>query len=232
MNKKKLLILDDDKRICELLERGLASDFDVTTTQESAEAYKLATESTPDILLLDIFLKDGNGIELCASLRKNPKTKKLPILIFTGDGSIERMLETYEVGADDYLEKPIDLLVIRARLKARIMRSEEMAKSNTMIEGEFKLHPDSLEVEYKGEFRRLSLIEFDLLALFFTHFNQKISREDILKSVWKNVLVSERTVDVHISSLRKKLKGFNLSIRSLYGNGYLMRNDQGEKEQG
>lgn len=231
MNKKKLLILDDDKKVCDLLERGLANDFEVITTQKSEEAYRIATEDTPDILMIDIFLKDGNGIELCESLRKNPKTKKVPILLFTGEGSVEKMLQTYEVGADDYLEKPIDLTVIRSRLKARLLRAEEMAKSSTIAAGDLKLHPDSLEVECKGELRRLSLIEFDLLVMFLAHLNQKISREEILQVVWKNVLVSERTVDVHVSSLRRKLKGFNLSIKSLYGNGYMMRPTQGEKEE-
>jgi len=114
-------------------------------------------------------------------------------------------------------------------LKARVLRAEEMAKSSAISAGELKLHPDSLQVEYKGEFRKLSLIEFDLLVLLVANLNKMVSREDILKAVWKNVLVSQRTVDVHVSTLRKRIKGFDFSIKSLYGTGYMIKPGPAEK---
>lgn len=222
MFKKNLLILDDDARICSLLEQGLADEFNVKTTQDIEKAYHIATKEHSDILLLDIHLKTGNGLELCEKLRKNQITKKIPILIFMGQGSKEKMLASFDLGADDYIEKPVDLVVLKNRLNARIARSKDMGNENSNFEN-LKLFPERLEIELNGKLIRLSEIEFDLLRIFLTNPNKNISREEILNTIWKDTQVSERSVDVHISSLRKKLDDFNYAIKSLYGSGYILK---------
>lgn len=222
MFKKNLLILDDDARICSLLEQGLADEFNVKTTQDIEKAYHIATKEHSDILLLDIHLKTGNGLELCEKLRKNQITKKIPILIFTGQGSKEKMLASFDLGADDYIEKPVDLVVLKNRLNARIARSKDMGNENSNFEN-LKVFPERLEIELNGKLIRLSEIEFDLLRIFLTNPNKNISREEILNTIWKDTQVSERSVDVHISSLRKKLDDFNYAIKSLYGSGYILK---------
>ncbi len=222
MTKKKLLLLDDDPRVCDILSQGLSQEFEVMTTDDCDIAYRVAVKNPPDILLLDIQLKAGNGIDLCEKFRSNPLTKKIPILIFTGHGSTDNMLKSYDVGADDYLEKPIDLVVIRKRLHSRLKRVQDLCNDGLAF-GNLKLFEERLEIELDGKTHKLSNIEFDLLRIFLTNPNKNISREEILKTLWSDIQVTERTVDVHISSLRRKLKDFNHNIKALYGSGYILK---------
>lgn len=220
--KKKLLILDDDIRICEVLSQGLSNDFEVMTTHDVDIAYRVIIKNTPDIILLDIHLGTGSGIELCKKLRDNQLVRNIPILILTGHGTTDKMLQSYDVGADDYIEKPVDLVVIKARLNARLRRVQELANTGTSF-GNLKVFSERLEIELDGRSQRLSEIEFNILRIFLSNPNKKISREEILKTIWNDTRVEERTVDVHISSLRRKLKDFNHNIKALYGSGYILR---------
>jgi DNA-binding response OmpR family regulator len=220
--KRTLLLLDDDPLIRDVFRDGLADDFVVTVTDNADDAYRAAVETPPDVLLLDVHLKRGNGIELCQRLRRNPLTRKIPILIMTGYGNTENMIASYEVGADDFIEKPASLKVVRTRLLARVRRVQDLTNSGAVF-GNLMLHPERLEVEIGAKSFQLSKTEFDLLRVFLTNPNQKISRQEILKSVWNGVKVTERAVDFHISQLRQKLIGFSHSIESLYGRGYILR---------
>ncbi len=222
MNRKKLLILDDDVRLCEILAQGLSNEFDVTITHDPDIAFRIIMRAAPDIILLDVHLGVGCGIELCKKLRTNQLAKNIPILMLTGHGTTDRMLQSYDVGADDYIEKPADLVIIKTRLLARLRRIQELSNSGETF-GNLRLHPERLEVELDGKGQRLSEIEFSLLRIFLTHPNKKITREEILKTIWNDTRVEERTVDVHISSLRRKLKDFNHHIKALYGSGYILR---------
>jgi DNA-binding response OmpR family regulator len=226
ITKRTLLLLDDDPLICEVFRDGLADDFVVTVTDDVDEAYRLAVKTQPDALLLDVHLKTGNGIELCQRLRENPLTRKMPILIMTGYGSADNMIASYEVGADDFIEKPVNLKVIRARLLARVQRVQDLTNSGTLF-GNLKLYPERLEVEIGEKLFQLSETEFDLLRVFLANPNQNISRQEILKTVWNNAQVTVRAVDFQISQLRQKLVGFNHSIKSLYGRGYILRPSNG-----
>jgi two-component system, OmpR family, phosphate regulon response regulator PhoB len=222
MMKRTLLLLDDDPLICEVFCEGLADDFVVTVTDDVDDAYRLAVKTPPDVLLLDMRLRTGNGIELCQRLRDNPLTRKIPIVIMTGYGNADNMIASYEVGADDFIEKPVNLRVIRTRLLARVQRVQDLTNSGALF-GNLKLYPERLEVEIGEKIFQLSETEFDLLRVFLANPNRKISREEILKTVWKGVQVTKRAVDVHISQLRQKLTGFNHSIKTLYGRGYILR---------
>lgn len=220
---KKLLLVDDDKNLCEIFKQGLSNQFEITTTDDADIAYRIATKNPQDIILLDLHLKDGDGIELCERLRKNQMTKRLPILIFTGFGSPEKMLSSYSVGADDFIDKPVDLQVLATRLNARLQRCRDISSGATVDFGNMKLNSDSHEFEIDGKVTSLTEIEFELLRMFLTNPNKKITREEILHTIWQDVKVTERTVDVHVSMLRRKLKNFNHTIKSIYGSGYILR---------
>src|SRR4051812_4702293 len=115
MIKQTLLLVEDDQVLCNLLVQGL-SEFEITATEDADIGFRIATRNQPSIMLLDIYLKAGDGLELCQKLRLNPLTHKIPILIFTGKGSTENMLAAYGVGADDFISKPVDLDILKARL--------------------------------------------------------------------------------------------------------------------
>lgn len=222
MSKKNLLIVDDDKTLCELFELGLSSSFNVSSTDDADIAYRIATKNPPDVILLDVQLKKESGIDLCQKLRQNPLTTKIPIFMITGLGTTENMLKSYSAGSDDFIEKPIDIDHLSNRLTSRLKRIEELSQFGSSY-GNLKIYPERSEIELDGHTHKLSEIEFDLLRIFLTNPNKKISRDDILKAVWNDIKVTERTVDVHVSSLRKKLKNFNHTIKSMYGSGYILK---------
>lgn len=220
--KKNLLLVDDDKFICEVIEQGLCSDFNVLSTDDSDVAFNIASKSIPDAILLDIYLSRDNGIDLCKRLRANDVTRKVPVFIFTGNSTTENMLSSFEFGADDYLEKPIDLKTMKGRILSRIKRLKDLTNSGPSF-GNLKIHQDRNEIDLDGRVQHLTVIEFNLLNIFLNNPNQKISREEILETVWSDAKVTERTVDVHVSSLRRKLSGFNHTIKCLYGAGYILK---------
>jgi DNA-binding response OmpR family regulator len=222
MEKPKLLLVDDDLALADVISEGLAKSFEVITTSDVDIAFRVALQNQPDGILLDIHIKDQNGIELCNKLRSNLVTKRIPILIMTGHGSREKMLSSYDVGADDYVEKPIDIGVLENRLLSRLKRVGDLSIKPKAI-GNLKIFPERSEVELNGRTHHLSQTELSLLRLLLSNINRNVTREEILKSLWTDATVGERTIDVHISSLRRKLKDFDHQIESLYGSGYILR---------
>lgn len=222
MAKKKLLLLEDDLFTSDILSQALSDEFEIIHTDDTDVAFRIATKNSPDIMLFDVHLKTGNGIELCKKVRENPISRKIPILIFTGQSNTEKMLRSFDVGADDFIEKPIDVEVLRKRLHARLRRVKDFAGDEQSFE-DLKIFPDRQEMEVNGKVHKLSETEFSLLQIFITSPNKKIQRDEILKAIWKDVQVTERTIDVHICSLRRKLKESNYNIKALYGSGYIFR---------
>jgi len=220
--KKKILIVDDEVLLGETFAEALADLYETITTTDPDIAYRIATQNQIDALLLDVNLGTSNGIDLCEKLRQNPLTQKIQILLMTGFGNKESLISSYRVGADDYIEKPIDISELKIRIHSRLKRVESLVGRSDSI-GNLKLFFDSNEVEIDGKKIQLSPIEFSLLKLFVINVNKKITREEILNTVWSNTKVEERTIDVHITSLRKKVKDFNHHIDSMYGSGYILR---------
>ena len=225
---KKLLVVDDDIHLGELIADALEGEYNVVCASDSEQAYRIATKDAPDIIVLDVHIGNENGIDLCQKLRASQLTKKIPILIFTGHSSSEKMLKSFDVGADDYIEKPVNIEVFKNRINARLRRNKEIT-SESVVFDDLKLFPERFEIELKGKVHKLSEIEFNLLRTFLLNPNKKISRDEILTTVWNDVQVTERTVDVHISSLRQKLKDFDHTIKALYGNGYILRPNSNSK---
>lgn len=223
--KKKILIVDDEVLLGETFAEALADSYETIATTDPDIAYRIATQNQIDALLLDVNLGASNGMDLCEKLRQNPLTQKIQILLMTGFGNKESLISSYKVGADDYIEKPIDINELKIRIQSRLKRVESLVGRSDSI-GNLKLFFDSNEVEINGKKIQLSPIEFSLLKLFVINVNKKITREEILNTVWSNTKVEERTVDVHITSLRKKVKDFNHHIDSMYGSGYILRSSK------
>ncbi len=221
-DKKKLLIVDDEEIICSHLSAELADLFDVKYSTQVDQAYALATEDSIDAILLDINLGIDNGFEFCERLRDNALTKNVQIFLMTGFGNKKSHLQSYRVGADDYIEKPIDIDELKIRLSSRLKRLEAITGVSNNV-GNLKVYFDRNEIELNGEVTQLSLVEIKLLKVFLSNVNKKVTRQDILKAVWPDARVEDRTVDVHVSTLRKKIKNFDHQIQSLYGSGYILK---------
>ncbi|MBX3040843.1 MAG: response regulator transcription factor [Bdellovibrionaceae bacterium] len=218
----RILIADDDSSIRDLLSETLAHDFQVIAVENGEEAYLAAKRERPDLIILDVQMPVRDGIWATAQIRSDEATRHIPVLILSSRRTVEEKLEAYDVGADDYLEKPFTMAELRAKVQAKIRRLEERRPKNLEL-GNLKLSPSKMEVEVEGKAYGLSVLEVGLLSYFLQNVDTVLPRREILVHVWKDVSVSDRTVDAHIVSLRRKIADFDHEIVTVYGAGYALR---------
>jgi DNA-binding response OmpR family regulator len=219
---KHLLVIDENTAVTDFIRDGLAHAFSVFATIDVIQAYDYAAKNCPLAVLVDMKAELSSEFGLCRRLRDNALTRHIPILMMLEEFSLTSMNQAYERGSDDYISKPVNLSELELRLKAHIRRAEESVPRHPIV-GNLVLVPERHEIKLDGKTHRLSPLEFQLLRVFILNPNRSISRNELLKTVWQDVAVSNRTVDVHVSSLRRKLAGSDFAIDSIYGSGYILR---------
>lgn len=217
-----ILLIDDDHEIQDALQSALSNEFEILTGNDGEEGVRQADSHAPDLVILDINMPGKNGIWACEQLRSSQRTRHIPIIVLSSGRDIDQKLAAYSVGADDYLEKPFTFAELRAKIDAKIRRIEEKIPRE-IARGNLTLFMARMEVEVDGRRVSLSVLENRLLAYFLTNPDEVLPRQQILMNVWKNVNVSDRTVDAHIVSLRRKITGFDHEIVTVYGAGYSLR---------
>jgi two-component system phosphate regulon response regulator PhoB len=226
MTKAKLLLVEDDMALTELLifhfER---EDFNVKHTADGEEALLLAQENPPDLVLLDWMIEGLSGIEVCRRLRRIPDTANIPIIMLTARGEEEDRVRGLETGADDYVTKPFSPRELVARVGAVLRRVRPALAGETLKQGDLEMDPVSYKVRRDGDAISLGPTEFRLLRHFLEHPGRVFSRERLLDAVWgHDSEIESRTVDVHIRRLRKALnKGDKPDIiRTVRSAGYAL----------
>lgn len=219
-----MLIIEDDKNIQKLLEINFSSEnFQVFQAFEGRQGLQKAQELAPDLIILDINLPGMNGIELCKSLKDNPKTKGIALIMLTvRKDEIDRVLG-FELGADDYVAKPFSPRELILRVRAVLRRKEERITATKLEAGEISLDENNFEVKVSGKNIALTATEFKLLKYFLANKNRLLTRENILNNVWgyeQSADIDTRTVDAHIKSLRKKLSAKKAKLTTIIGMGY------------
>lgn len=225
---KTVLIVDDEPDIIELLRYNLQKEgLAVLTAHNGKDAVQIALERIPDVVVLDVMMPEMDGFEVCLVLRANPQTANIPVLFLTAKaGEIDEILGL-ELGADDYIQKPISPRLLITRIKAQIRRSAQRIKTETITAPEV-LVIDALEINRQNYTVRVDGMEFffpkkefELLALLASNQNKVFDREFLLRRIWgESVHVIERTVDVHISKIREKLGEYSHYIETVKGIGY------------
>jgi len=204
--KPRILVVEDEASISEPLAEHLERDgFDVEVASTLEAAREAFHRIEPDLVLLDVMLPDGDGRDLCRDIRKE---SEVPIIMLTARGEeIDRVLGL-ELGADDYVVKPFSARELTARIRA-IMRRGRASERKTAIEiGELRLDPSARTLTKSGEPVELAAREFDLLLMLMAHAGEVVKREDIMDEVWDpHWFGPTKTLDVHISWLRKKIEG-------------------------
>ena len=209
---KRILIIEDEKTLCEKLAHALRQEgMRVDTALDGESGLALAQEKPPDLLLLDIMLPGLDGISICRILRRNPETAQIPILMLTARGTEVDKIIGLETGADDYVVKPFALGELLARVRALLRRAREATSSDTdHLEGAgVRVNLLSRRCFRNGVELQLSNKEFDLLVELMRNPNVVLSRDLLLTKVWSYEYVGERevrTVDVHVRRLRIKLE--------------------------
>lgn len=220
--KSEILIVDDEQDILDFLQYNLEKEgFSVSTATSGNHALEVAPKIKPDLILMDVMMPDRDGIETCMELREMREFQNTVIAFLTARNEDYSQIAGFDAGADDYITKPIKPRVLVSRVKALLRRKkEENSTSSDRIEMEdLKIDLDRYSVEFKGESLELPKKEFELLVLFAAKPGHVFSRDTILARVWGDeVVVGERTIDVHVSKLREKLG--NQSIKTIKGVGY------------
>jgi two-component system alkaline phosphatase synthesis response regulator PhoP len=216
---KKILIADDEPDILEILEFNLkAEGYEVATAKNGDQALEKAKTFQPDLIMLDIMMPGKNGIEVCNLLRMLPAFKKTLIIFLTAMSDESTEIKGLESGADDYLTKPVSTKVLSSKVSALFRR---LTKENTGVVqvGDLMIDREKYIVRYHGEDIVLARKEFELLSLLASKPGKVFLRNEILNQIWgTEVIVGDRTIDVHIRKIRQKL---NLDcITTVKGVGY------------
>jgi len=203
----KLLLVEDDQALAELLEYRFANEgYDVRVTADGDEALIYASEETPDLVILDWMIEGTSGIEVCRRLRRDKATAHVPIIMLTAREAEDDRVRGLETGADDYVTKPFSPRELLARVSAVLRRVRPALAGETIEAGDLRLDPVAHRVERRGRPLRIGPTEYRLLKFFMEHPRRVFSRSQLLDAVWgTDSEIEERTVDVHIRRLRKAI---------------------------
>src|SRR5690625_3452899 len=218
----KILIVEDDKDICEILEFNLSNEgFEVECAHSAEEGLEIL-DSSHNLILLDVMMGEMSGYKMAEKLRK--ENNNIPIIFLTAKDTENDMLTGFSVGADDYISKPFSIKEVIARVRAIIKRNsikEDETPNKHVIFKDFIIDHQLKEVIIEDEKIAFTKTEFEILALLVKSPETMFTREEIINGAWdKNTHITDRTVDVHISRLRKKLGKYAPLITNRTGFGY------------
>ena len=228
----KILVVDDEQDICEILQYNLETEgYEVVTANSAEEALELPLQEY-GLILLDVMMDEMSGFQMARKMKDNPATAPIPIIFITALEGEDNMVKGLNIGADDYITKPLSMKEVKARVRAVLRRA---SVSNQHPEGKGAFPTSDHQISYEGitldlnaklatldgEHLSLTKLEYEILSLLLQHPGKVFSREDLLKYCWpQDVLVLDRTVDVNITRLRKKIGRYGQQIKTRVGYGY------------
>ncbi len=227
----RILIVDDEQDICEILQYNLETEgYEVVTANSAEEALELPLHEF-SLILLDVMMGEMSGFQMARRLKDSPATTQIPIIFITALDGEDHLVKGLNIGADDYIAKPLSMKEVKARVRAVLRRTAHAFSQ----QGDTPLTASENRIGYEGILLDLNVktvtldgeelvctkLEFELLAFFLQHPGTVFSREDLLKYCWpQDVLVLDRTVDVNITRLRKKIGRYGKQIKTRVGYGY------------
>lgn len=224
MPKERILVVDDEEDLVELIKYNLTKEgYRAAGVGTGEEAIRRARTDLPDLVVLDLLLPNVDGLEVCRSLKNDARTKHIPVVMLTAKGEEADMVTGLEMGADDYLAKPFSPRVLIARIKAVLRRRQTQVndEGSPITVGEFVIHPGRHEVTISDQPVDLTLTEFRLLQFLAQRPGWAFSRAQIVDAVkGEDYPVTERSVDVQVAGLRKKLGDNGTRVETVRGVGY------------
>lgn len=226
----KILVVDDEQDICEILQYNLENEgYEVDVANSAEEALQLPLADYA-LILLDVMMAEMSGFQMARRLKDVPDTAAIPIIFITALDDEDNMVKGLNIGGDDYIAKPLSMKEVKARVKAVLRRSASTNKPNesskeqadTILYDGITLCLDSKTATLDGNDLPLTRLEFELLSLLLQNPNRVFPREELLKRCWpQDAYVLDRTVDVNITRLRKKLGSYGNQIKTRIGYGYI-----------
>lgn len=226
---KKILIIEDDEHIIELLKFNVENNgYSVMTATDGHDGLEKALNELPDLILLDLMLPGIDGIDICNKLKNKDRTKTIPIIMLTAKGHESDKILGLELGADDYMTKPFSVRELMTRIKVVMRRYNHETTKESMdkiVVGDLEIDNDQHEVKKNGQIIKLTLKEYQLLEYLAENRGKVLSRNALLDRVWGYDYFGEtRTVDVHIRHLRKKIDDEQAKIiETIRGVGYKIK---------
>lgn len=223
-NNSRILVVDDEQDLCEILKFNLETEGYVVETANSAEEAMTMDISSFKLLLLDVMMGEMSGFAMAKKLKENPTTANIPIIFLTARDTENDTVTGFNLGADDYISKPFSIREVLVRIRAVIRRTNETddhTEPKILKYQGLEMDLDRKKVLIDGEDVPFTKTEFELLHLFLSEKGHVFSRQELIDKIWpKDVLVLDRTVDVNITRLRKKIGRFSKCIVTRLGFGY------------
>ena len=223
----KILVVDDESDICEILQYNLETEgYEVATAYSAEEALELPLQEY-SLILLDVMMGEMSGFQMARRMKDNPATAQIPIIFITALDGEDNLVKGLNIGADDYIAKPLSMKEVKARVRA-VLRRSALSRQTVMPLDHNKIVFEGIALDLNtktatcdGRDLVFTKLEFELLSFFLQHPNKVFSREDILRYCWpQDVMVLDRTVDVNITRLRKKIGRYGKQIKTRVGYGY------------
>ncbi len=219
--RQKILVIEDNPDTRRFLQVMLGREFEVLVAENGLDGIAIARSQCPDLIVLDVIMPVLNGYDTCKRLKSDPDTQAIPVIFLSGKNTTAEITYGLSMGAEDYLPKPFDHRELMARIKSRLLRSR-LSTSPKVKVGKLEIDPINRTANYDEQPVPLTLTEYDILRLLASRNGVVVSRSEIMKEIWKDSApaTTDRTIDVHIRSLRKKIPEMNVHIQSVYGIGY------------
>ena len=221
-----VLIAEDESDIRQLISFNLEREsMDTLLAKDGVEAFEIAKEKEPDLIILDLMLPRMDGFTVFKELRLDSRTKDIPVIMLTAKAQLDDVITGLEMGADDYLTKPFSPKELVLRVKALLKRIKTTTANSTITSGKFRLDKNTLHCFVSGEQIDLTRTEFKLLLLMVEREGTVQNRENLLREVWGyRDTANSRTLDTHVKRLREKLGDLSRCIETVRGVGYQYRN--------
>jgi two-component system phosphate regulon response regulator PhoB len=228
MAQERILVVEDEPSLTEVLSYNLQREgYEVVVVHDGREGLRKAQMLLPDLLILDLMLPGLGGLEICRELRGSSKTAHIPILMLTAKAEETDQIVGFAVGADDYVTKPFSVKVLLQRIKVLLRRTSNPEPAGDLIElGSIKIDKRGHQVTREGQPVMLTPTEFRLLETLMRQPGRAFTRHDLMEAAISDAIVLERTIDVHIKSLRRKLGEAGDRIETVRGVGYRFREDK------
>lgn len=223
MSKERILIVDDEEDILELIRYNLKKEgYDVISAENGEKCLAMVATHSPDLIVLDLMMPGLDGLDVCRMVKNSPATEAIPIIMLTAKSSESDIVVGLELGADDYVLKPFSPRILIARIKSVLRRIKFSEKNHEIIRrSNFVVNISGREVFYQGKEIELTYTEFAILKLLICHPGRVFSRLQLMKAARDDdYIVTERAMDVQIVNLRRKLGDGGNFIRTVRGVGY------------
>jgi DNA-binding response OmpR family regulator len=236
MPKKRIVLVEDERDMAELVALRLKKEgYDVEVAFNGNDGYRVIQSEPPDLILLDLMLPGMSGTELAQKLRNDPRTAEVPIIMVTAKSEESDVVVGLHIGADDFVSKPFSMSVLMARISAVLRRSsapsDKPAKRVIKI-GPINIDQDRHQAEVDGETLALTLTEFRLLSALAAARGRVLTRNQLIdQAIGMDAIVTDRTIDVHLTSLRRKLGGARKYLKTVRGVGYRIVTENDESQQ-